>query len=96
MLYIIRTEVDPMTGVEIEGNPKDIEDMVGMWQKLNPVGMYFSMTEREMTVIVDVPNEDAFFEALHKTWVVAKTYPKVSPVADGSQFQSLLQRVLPH
>ena len=32
---------------------------------------------------VDIPNEDALFEALHASWVFLRTYPEVSPVVDG-------------
>ena len=55
--------------------------------------IYFSLARRRVTVIVDVANEDAFFEVLHTTWVVVKSYPKVWPVVDGSEFPALLQRV---
>ena len=46
-----------------------------------------------MTNIVDVPNEDPLLEALYDPWVLFKTYPTVSPVADASEFGTLMQRV---
>jgi hypothetical protein len=32
------------------------------------------------------------FEALHKIWVMAKSYPAVTPVVSGEEFPALLQR----
>ena len=92
MKYIITTLLDPETGNEVEAQPELIQELVGKWQALNPIGMYFSIIRREMTFIVDVPNEDALFEALHRTWVLTLTYPDVSAVVDGSEFLALLQR----
>ncbi len=95
MKYIIQAEIDPDTGIEVEGNMDQMHGLVQAWQALNPIGMYFNITRRAMTIIVDVPNEDAFFEALHKTWVVTNDYPDVSPVADASEFEQLLRRITP-
>ena len=92
MKYIVQIEVDPETGVEVEGNPAKLQELMGKWQALNPIGMFFSLSRRAVTVIVDVPNEDAIFEALHATWVLTKDYPDVSPVVSGEEFLSLLKR----
>ena len=92
MKYIVQIEVDPETGVELEAQPERIQEVMGKWQALNPIGMYFSMTRRAVTVIVDVPNEDAFFEALHATWVASSSYPDVWPVVDAQEFPAMLQR----
>ena len=92
MKYIIQAEVDPETGVEVEANPEKIQEWIGKWQALNPIGMYFTLTRRSVTIIVDVPNEDAFFEALHATWVLTKDYPDVTPVATVDEFPTLLKR----
>ena len=51
-----------------------------------------SLMRRSVTVIVDVNNEDDFFEALHKTWVMSKSYPDVSPVVGADEFPAMLQR----
>ena len=91
MKYIIQIETDGETGVEVESEPDKIQEVVGRWQALNPIGMYFSMTRRAITVIVDVPNEDAFFEALHATWVLTKSYADVSLVAGAEEFGSMPQ-----
>ncbi len=93
MKYIIQAEIDPETGLDVEARPDQIQEMIGKWQALNPIGMYFSLTRRSVTVIVDVPNEDAFFEALHFTWGLTKDYPDVSPVADADEFPAILQRI---
>ena len=58
MKYIVQVEIDPDTGVDAEGQPDKNQEVVGKWQALNPIGMYFYTTRRAMTVIVDVPNED--------------------------------------
>ena len=92
MKYIIQAEVDAETGVEVEANPEKIQELIGKWQALNPIGMYFNLTRRAMAIIVDVPNEDAFFEALHATWVITRDYPDVSPVATVDEFPALMQR----
>ena len=56
------------------------------------IEMYFCLTRRAVTIIVDVPNEDAMFEALFRTWVATKSYPDVWPVVGAAEFPSLLQR----
>jgi hypothetical protein len=93
MKYIVQVELDPDIGAEFEENPEDIQAWMGEWQKLNPIGMYFSMTRRGVTIIVDAPNEDGMFEALHATWLVTRSYPEVWPVADASEFGALMQRL---
>ena len=92
MKYIVQIEIDPETGIEVEGQPDKIQELIGKWQALNPIGMYFCTTRRAITIIVDVPNEDAMFEALHASWVLMKEYPEVSPVVDLNEFPRLLQR----
>ncbi len=39
------------------------------------------MTCRAVAVVVDLPNEDVMFEALHAIWVLVKDYPEVWPGA---------------
>ncbi len=92
MKYIIQVEVDPEAGTEAEEQPQQIQEVMGKWQALNPIGMYFSLTRRAVTIIVDVPNEDAFFEALHSTWVLSNSYPEVWPVVDAQEFPDMLRR----
>lgn len=92
MKYIIQIEIDPDTGIDVEAQPDKIQEMVGKWQALNPIGMYFCTTRRAMTMIVDVPNEDALFEALHATWVLTRSYPDVAPVVSGEEFPAMLKR----
>ncbi len=92
MKYIVQIEIDPDVGADIESRPQEIQEVVGKWQALNPIGMYFHTTRRAVTIIVDVPNEDAMFEALHRTWQIMSTYPEVSPVVDGQEFPQLLKR----
>ena len=93
MKYIVQAELDPVTGVDVEAQPDKIQEMIGKWQALNPIGFYFALTRRAITVIVDVPNEDAIFEALHNMWVLTKDYPDVTPVADVDEFPAILQRI---
>lgn len=92
MKYMVQVEIDPETGTDIEKRPEEIQALVGKWQALKPIGMYFSLTRRAITIIVDVPNEDVMFDALHATWVLAEDYPDVSPVVDVEEFPALLQR----
>ena len=54
--------------------------------------MYFYTDRRAMSIILDLPNEDAMFEALHDSWILFKTYPRVSPIVDGQEFPALLKR----
>lgn len=93
MKYIVQVELDPDVGAEFEEDPAGIQEWIGKWQALNPLGMYFSMTRRAVTIIVDVPNEDGMFEALHSTWLVTRSYPEVWPVAEASEFGALMQRL---
>lgn len=92
MKYLIQIEIDPEIGNELEAAPETIQEVVGQWQAHNPIGMYFSLTRRSITVILDAPNEDAFFEALHTTWRITHDYPDVQPVADAEEFPKLLER----
>ena len=93
MKYIVQVEIDPDTGTELEASPEKIQEVIGAWQALNPIGMYFAITRRAVTIILEAANEDAFFEPLHKTWVMSGNYPEVWPVASGEEFPSLLKRV---
>ncbi|MCH8949207.1 MAG: hypothetical protein IIB87_02385 [Chloroflexi bacterium] len=92
MKYIIQAEIDPETGIDVEAQPEKLQEMIGQWQALNPIGMYFALTRRAITIIVDVPNEDALFEALHGMWGLTKDYPDVWPVTSAEEFPALLQR----
>ena len=94
MKYIVQLEVDPETGVELETHPEKMQELLGKWQALNPIGFYFGITRRVNTIILDVPNEDAMFEAIHSTWVLNKSYPDIWPVGDASEFPTIMQRVL--
>lgn len=92
MKYIVQVEIDPDIGLEMESHPELIQELTGKFQALNPIGMYFSLTRRAATVIVDVPNEDAIFEALHTAWRITGGYPEVWPVMDLQEFPELLKR----
>ncbi len=95
MKYVVQMELPAEVAPELDRTPQELAEWVGKWQALNPVGMYFYTTRRAVTAIVDVPNEDALFEALHATWVMTKSYPTVSPVVDASEFPNLIQRIVP-
>ncbi|MCH8090152.1 MAG: hypothetical protein IH955_09100 [Chloroflexi bacterium] len=93
MRYIVQIDLDPETGADLEAHPERIQEFMGKWQAHNPVGMYFSLTRRRVTVVLDAPNEDSFFEALHASWVVAKSYPEVWPVVNAEDFPAIMKRV---
>ena len=93
MKYIIQVEVDPDIGTQLEGSPEKIQEMIEKWQALSPIGMYFSLTRRAMTVVLEADNEDVFFEALHATWVLAGSYPEVWPVAGVDEFPAIMSRL---
>ena len=76
----------------MEADPAKIQEILGKWQALNPLAMYFSIDRRAVTIVVDIPNEDSMFEALHASWVFFRAYPRVSPVVDGQEFPQLLYR----
>ncbi len=94
MKYIVQVEIDPETGLEVEAHPEKIQEWMGKWQALNPIGMYFGLTRRAVTIILDVPNEDAMLEVLRSTWVMTMSYPDVWPVGDASEFPAMMQRIL--
>jgi hypothetical protein len=50
--YIVHTEIDPETGAEMEAQPEKIQEWMSIWQSLRPIGMYFGLTRRAVTVIV--------------------------------------------
>jgi hypothetical protein len=91
--YIVNLEIDPENGLEVEAKPEKIQELIGKWQALKPIGMYFALTRRAVTVILDVPNEDAMFEAIHRTWVLIKSYPDIWPVGDAAEYPALMKRV---
>lgn len=93
MKYIVHLEIDPDAGFELENNPKLIQDLMAKWQVHKPIGMYFSLTRRTITIILEAANEDTFFEALHATWRAVKEYPDVFPVATADEFPKILARV---
>jgi len=93
MKYIVHVEIDPETGLEVEAKPEKLQEWIGKWQALNPIGMYFALTRRAITIILDVPNEDALLEVLRSTWVIAKSYPDVWPVGDASEFPAMMKRI---
>jgi hypothetical protein len=93
MQYIVHGEIDPEAGLEVEANPEKIQEWMGKWQALNPIGFYFGLTRRAYTIILDVPSEDAMFEAVYSTWAFAKSYPDILPVAEATEFPTLMKRV---
>ena len=70
--YIAQGEIDPEAGDTIEGDPATMQ-RCRAHGKPYPIGMYASLSRRALTIIVDVPNEGAMFEALHATRVGAST-----------------------
>ena len=94
MKYIVQVEIGPDNNVEQEaGGGEKIQQWIGKWMALNPIGFYFSLTRRSATIIVDVPDEDSMFEALYETWNLAKSYPKVTPVLTVDEFPQMMQRL---
>jgi hypothetical protein len=92
MKYIVHIEIEPTAGNELEDNPQLIQELIAKWQAHDPIGLYFSLTRRAISVILEADNEDAFFEALHATWRATKTYPDVHAVADVGEFPEMLKR----
>ena len=92
MKYIVHVEIEPTVGNELEANPQSIQELIAKWQAHKPIGMYFSLARRTVTVILEADNEDAFFPALHATWRIAKSYPDVHPVGDVDEFPEMLKR----
>ncbi len=92
MKYVIHGEVPPDKGSYLEGNPEAMQELLGAWQAAKPEAMYFSLTRRYFLFVLDAPNEDAFFEPLHQTWMSTGSYPTVEPVATIEEFGKLLHR----
>jgi len=92
MKYIVHIEIEPTVGKELEDNLERIQEMIAKWQAHKPIGMYFSMVRRTVTVILEADNENAFFPALHATWRITKSYPEVHPVGDLDEFPEMLKR----
>ena len=93
MKYIVQMEVDPEAGAELEAHPEKLQEFMGLWQAKNPIGMYFSLHKRRVTIILEADSEDDFFEALHATWVLSKSYPEVWPVMPAEEFPAMMQRL---
>lgn len=90
MKYVVQIEIPAHN--RVEDDPEKVQSLVAAWQKLNPIGMYFSVARRSVTVIVDVPNEDAMFEAVFETWTTVEEYADINPVVGVDEFPALLQR----
>ena len=41
MKCAVQLEIDPSTETEVSVPPAKIQEWVGKWQELNPIGMYF-------------------------------------------------------
>jgi len=94
MKYLVQVEIGADNDVEQQpGGPAILQEWIERWQALNPIGMFFSLTRRSVTVIVDLPNEDAMFEALYDTWQITKSYPAVTPVVGADEFGAIMQRL---
>ncbi len=93
MKYMIHGEVPPERGEHLEQHPEAMQELMGAWQAQNPLAMHFSLTRRGFFFLIEADNEDAFFEPLHKSWVLLGTYPTVDPVADFEEFGQMLQRI---
>ena len=93
MKYLVQVEIDAQNPVETLVGAERIEQWIGKWQALNPISFYFSLTRRSATIIVDVPDEDAMFEALYDTWMLSNSYPSVTPVLGVEEFGSMMQRI---
>lgn len=93
MKYLIHGEVPPDRGEYLETNPEAMQELLGAWQEANAEAMYFSLTRRGYFFVVEVANEDEFFEPLHKTWILLQSYPTVDPVATLEEFGAIIQRV---
>lgn len=92
MKYIILAELDAETGLELESQPEDIQEIINKWQELDPIGMYFSLTDRTLTIIVEAESEKDFFEQLHMMWRLTLDYPVVWPVVSVEEFPEILKR----
>jgi hypothetical protein len=92
MKYVVLADIDPEVGADLEDEPEKIQEIIEKWQAHNVIGMYFSLTSRRLTIIVEADNEDEFFDALHATWVLTLDYPEVYPVVDVDGFPDLLAR----
>ena len=95
MKYLITVNISTEIGPELEAQPEKLQEWIGKWQALKPIGIYFSLTRRAVTILVEKENEDAFFEQLHATWVLTKSYPVVEPIVSAEEFPSIMQRIGP-
>ena len=71
MKYLIQGEIAAENPVETEFGRARIEEWIGKWQALSPIGMYFTLTRRAYTIVVDVPDEDSLSGislAADRTW----------------------------
>lgn len=94
MKYLVQVEIAADNDLEQQpGGPARLQEWIGKWQALTPIGMYFSITRRSVTIIVDLPNEDAMFEVLYETWQITKSYPAVTPIVGAEEFGSIVQRL---
>ena len=59
MKYIVIADVSPEVGTKLEADPASMQEFLGKWQALNPIGMYASLDKRRITVILEAENEDA-------------------------------------
>ena len=92
MKYVVLADIDAEVGVDVEAQPEKIQQLIEKWQTHNLLGFYFSITSRNLTIIIEAENENEFFDALHATWLLTLDYPEVYPVVDVDGFPDLLRR----
>jgi len=92
MKYVVLADIDAEVGVDVEAQPEKIQELINKWQAHNLLGFYFSITSRNLTIIIEAENENEFFDALHATWLLTLDYPEVYPVVDVDGFPDLLRR----
>ena len=51
MKYVVQMELPPEFAPEVEQTPQQMEEWIGKWQALNPIGMYFHLTRRAVTAL---------------------------------------------
>ncbi len=92
MKYIVIADIDAEVGIEVEAQPEKPQELIAKWQAHDLLGFYFSITSRNLTIIIEAENEDVFFDALHATWLLTLEYPEVYPVVGVDEFPDLLRR----
>jgi hypothetical protein len=95
MKYMIRTQVTPQAGKDIEARPGGPGPVVGrMVERFKPEAVYMCPARREMFMVCEL-NPTDMAEYMISASAIAGQYPEFIPVIEGKEFGEVVGKALP-